>query len=67
MSTTLLEWSPLWAAMDAKPLDWIPTTEAMYWHMAGLSLSVRPITTMRTVIRFTLVSNNRAMITLRGI
>lgn len=29
----LLEWAPLWAAMDAKPLEWIPTTEAMYWHM----------------------------------
>lgn len=33
MSDTLLEWAPLWAAMDAKPLEWIPTTEAMYWHM----------------------------------
>jgi hypothetical protein len=32
---TLLEWAPLWAAMDAKPLEWIPTTEAMYWEMLG--------------------------------
>ena len=28
-----LEWSDLWAAMDAQPEAWIPTTEAMYWHM----------------------------------
>ena len=28
-----LEWSDLWAAMDAAPDAWIPTTEAMYWHM----------------------------------
>lgn len=33
MSATLLEWAPLWAAMDAKPSEWIPTTEAMYWQM----------------------------------
>ena len=31
--TQALEWSALWAAMDDKPDDWIPTTEAMYWHM----------------------------------
>ena len=30
---TPLEWAPLWAAMDDKPSEWIPTTEAMYWHM----------------------------------
>ena len=29
----LLEWDDLWAAMDAAPDAWIPTTEAMYWHM----------------------------------
>lgn len=28
-----LEWSDLWAAMDAQPDQWIPTTEAMYWDM----------------------------------
>ena len=28
-----LEWSDLWAAMDAHPDEWIPTTEAMYWEM----------------------------------
>jgi hypothetical protein len=33
MNTTLLEWAPLWAAMDAKPLEWILTTETMYWEM----------------------------------
>jgi hypothetical protein len=32
MSATL-EWAPLWAAMDAKPLEWIKTTEAMYSEM----------------------------------
>ena len=30
-----LEWAELWAAMDAQPLEWIPTTEAMYWEMLG--------------------------------
>jgi hypothetical protein len=30
---TLLEWADLWAAMDAKPSEWIPTTEGMYWQM----------------------------------
>lgn len=30
-----LEWDALWAAMDAAPDAWIPTTEAMYWHMLG--------------------------------
>ena len=33
MSAALLEWAPLWAAMDEKPSEWIPTTEAMYWEM----------------------------------
>jgi len=28
-----LEWAELWAAMDASPAEWIPTTEAMYWQM----------------------------------
>lgn len=28
-----LEWSALWAAMDAAPEAWIPTTEGMYWEM----------------------------------
>ena len=28
-----LEWQELWDAMDANPQEWIPTTEAMYWHM----------------------------------
>ena len=28
-----LEWSDLWAAMDAQPEAWIPTTETMYWEM----------------------------------
>ena len=28
-----LEWSDLWAAMDAQPTEWIETTEAMYWQM----------------------------------
>jgi len=32
-SAPLLEWAQLWAAMDAKPLEWMPTTEAMYWDM----------------------------------
>lgn len=35
MSATLLEWAPLWAAMDASPAEWIPTTESMYWEMLG--------------------------------
>jgi hypothetical protein len=30
---TLLEWQPLWDAMDANPTEWIPTTEKMYWEM----------------------------------
>ena len=29
----LLEWQPLWDAMDANPDAWIPTTESMYWAM----------------------------------
>jgi hypothetical protein len=29
----LLEWQPLWDAMDANPTEWIPTTEKMYWEM----------------------------------
>jgi len=34
MSTTKpLEWADLWAAMDAQPDAWIPTTEEMYWDM----------------------------------
>jgi hypothetical protein len=28
-----LEWSALWAAMDAQPEAWIPTTEDMYGKM----------------------------------
>ena len=28
-----LEWQELWAAMDASPAEWIPTTEKMYWNM----------------------------------
>lgn len=28
-----LEWAPLWAAMNAKPGEWIKTTEAMSWQM----------------------------------
>lgn len=28
-----LEWSDLWAAMDASPDAWVHTTEAMYWQM----------------------------------
>ena len=31
--TEPLEWAPLWAAMDAQPEAWIPTTEGMYWEM----------------------------------
>ena len=31
--STLLEWSSLWAAMEAQPEDWIPTTGGMYWAM----------------------------------
>ena len=31
----LLEWQPLWDAMDANPDAWIPTTEHMYWEMLG--------------------------------
>lgn len=31
--TAPLEWQPLWDAMDAKPDEWIPTTEAMYYRM----------------------------------
>ena len=36
MTTTIdrpLEWNELWAAMDAAPTTWIPTTEHMYWEM----------------------------------
>ena len=28
-----LEWHALWDAMKAKPEEWIPTTEGMYWEM----------------------------------
>ncbi len=28
-----LEWAALWAAMEASPDEWIPTTERMYWQM----------------------------------
>jgi hypothetical protein len=28
-----LVWAELWAAMEAKPDAWIPTTEEMYWEM----------------------------------
>lgn len=28
-----LEWQALWDAMDARPDEWIPTTEGMYWQM----------------------------------
>jgi len=28
-----LEWQALWDAMDARPDDWIPTTEHMFWKM----------------------------------
>lgn len=28
-----LEWDALWAAMDAAPDVWQPTTESMYWQM----------------------------------
>jgi uncharacterized protein YfaA (DUF2138 family) len=28
-----LEWAPLWAAMDAQPEAWVPTTEGMYGEM----------------------------------
>ena len=28
-----LEWQALWDAMDAKPDQWISTTESMYWEM----------------------------------
>lgn len=27
-----LEWQVLWDMMDARPLDWIRTTEQMYWN-----------------------------------
>ena len=33
MTAQALEWQALWDAMDAQPDAWIPTTEAMYWHM----------------------------------
>ena len=32
-NTLPLEWAPLWAAMDAQPTEWIPTTEDMFWEM----------------------------------
>lgn len=28
-----LVWADLWAAMDANPTRWIPTTSEMYWEM----------------------------------
>jgi hypothetical protein len=28
-----LEWAALWAAMDASPQEWIPTTESMFWEL----------------------------------
>jgi hypothetical protein len=28
-----LEWSALWAALDATPDTWMATTESMYWEM----------------------------------
>lgn len=28
-----LEWQDLWDAMDARPTEWIETTEEMYCHM----------------------------------
>ncbi len=43
MKTQLLEWQPLWDAMDANPDAWIPTTESMYWEM----LCVLPPVAMR--------------------
>lgn len=33
MTTTTLEWQPLWDAMKTTPDAWIPTTEKMYWDM----------------------------------
>jgi len=33
MNNKALEWEALWAAMDATPDAWIPTTENMYWQM----------------------------------
>ena len=33
MSATTLEWQPLWDAMDARPTEWIETTEQMWWDM----------------------------------
>jgi len=33
MAQEKLEWGPLWAAMDAQPEAWIPTTQAMYYEM----------------------------------
>jgi hypothetical protein len=33
LENNLLEWQPLWDAMEANPSDWIPTTEKMYWDM----------------------------------
>lgn len=33
MNTQALEWNALWAAMDANPDAWIPTTEHMYNEM----------------------------------
>jgi len=33
MTAQKLEWQALWDAMDAAPIEWIPTTEAMYWDM----------------------------------
>ena len=31
--TKPLQWQELWDAMGENPGEWIPTTEAMYWHM----------------------------------
>lgn len=31
--TKPLVWDDLWAAMKAKPTEWIETTEKMYWNM----------------------------------
>ena len=45
MSNKALEWEALWAAMDATPDAWIPTTENMYWEMLG---AVPPIKMLGT-------------------
>ena len=33
LENPLLEWQPLWDAMESNPNEWIPTTEKMYWDM----------------------------------